>query len=313
MNRALPDLAEAEDEFGKFEDYDDEDAYSSEDDEEFEELPPLQLTIAVMGRTGVGKSCMTVQYVDQSDFVEEYEPTVEDHYHKEAMIKEELVNVTIVDTSGQEEQTAMHDSYLREVEGFCFVYAINDQASFDFVKEMADNLLRIRETARIPIVLVENKTDLEAERVVSLAAGRELADKLNCTLFSASAKAGVNVHQTFLEVIDRCYTMRKPDMAGWIRIKTGGKGLFSRRRWRRRWFELMDDCLTYRRSPKARDIIGLFMLENISSVYKTKIDDVGTDWFLAVDKKTVSLRSASREDRANWINQVQLARPAGGK
>ncbi|KXS98825.1 hypothetical protein AC578_2053 [Pseudocercospora eumusae] len=74
--------------------------------------------IAVLGSGGVGKSCLTMQFV-QGVFVERYDPTIEDSYRKhidvdtssrivaiDAMQGRHVV-LEIMDTAGTEQFTAM--------------------------------------------------------------------------------------------------------------------------------------------------------------------------------------------------------------
>ncbi len=59
----------------------------------------LNFKIAVSGSGGVGKSCITIQFV-QSVFVETWDPTIEDSYQKQMKIDNEIVMVDILDTAG---------------------------------------------------------------------------------------------------------------------------------------------------------------------------------------------------------------------
>ena len=55
--------------------------------------------IVVLGSGGVGKSALTVQFV-QGIFVEKYDPTIEDCYRKQAEINGHLCMLEILDTAG---------------------------------------------------------------------------------------------------------------------------------------------------------------------------------------------------------------------
>ena len=57
--------------------------------------------IVVLGSGGVGKSALTVQFV-QGIFVEKYDPTIEDSYRKQVVIDGETCLLDILDTAGQE-------------------------------------------------------------------------------------------------------------------------------------------------------------------------------------------------------------------
>lgn len=55
--------------------------------------------LVVLGSGGVGKSALTVQFV-QGIFVEKYDPTIEDSYRKKVEIDNEQCILEILDTAG---------------------------------------------------------------------------------------------------------------------------------------------------------------------------------------------------------------------
>jgi small GTP-binding protein len=55
--------------------------------------------IVVLGSGGVGKSALTVQFV-QGIFVEKYDPTIEDSYRKQVEIDGQQCMMEILDTAG---------------------------------------------------------------------------------------------------------------------------------------------------------------------------------------------------------------------
>ena len=58
--------------------------------------------LVILGRGGVGKCVMTIQLVN-SQFMDEYDPTIEDSYRKQVTIDDEVCLLDILDTVGQEE------------------------------------------------------------------------------------------------------------------------------------------------------------------------------------------------------------------
>ena len=61
----------------------------------------------------------------------------------------------------------------------------------------------------VQIVLVGNKCDCEARRIVAYEQGQELANQLGCPFFEASVKDNVNVDEAFDKLIDIiCDNMR---------------------------------------------------------------------------------------------------------
>jgi len=90
---------------------------------------------------------------------------------------------------------------MREGEGFLLVYSITDRDSFDMISVMHQQLLRVKDTESVPLVLVGNKCDLEPERRVDVHEGRHIARELGCHFVETSAKLGTNVGETFLNLV----------------------------------------------------------------------------------------------------------------
>ena len=62
---------------------------------------PKLIKIVLVGDTGVGKSCLIRNYLENS-FSENYEPTVLDIYRGTKNVKKKQIDVEIHDTSGDE-------------------------------------------------------------------------------------------------------------------------------------------------------------------------------------------------------------------
>ncbi|KAL7315711.1 Ras GTPase [Mucor circinelloides] len=152
--------------------------------------------IVMVGDGGVGKSAMTIQFI-QSHFVDEYDPTIEDSYRKQCLIDSECAMLDILDTAGQEEYSAMRERFMRNGEGFVLIYSITSYHSFEQVQKLHDQIARVKDLEHFPVVLVGNKCDLEQDRQVPTSAGRELAKRYNCLFFEASAKQNIKIEDTF--------------------------------------------------------------------------------------------------------------------
>jgi len=156
--------------------------------------------LVVVGGGGVGKSALTIQLI-QNHFLDEYDPTIEDSYRKQVIIDEETCLLDILDTAGQEEYSAMRDQYMRTGEGFLCVYSITSRSSFDEVSSFRDQILRVKDADAVPIIILGNKCDLESERQVTTAEGRELCKSVGCPFMETSAKTRVNVEESFFELV----------------------------------------------------------------------------------------------------------------
>jgi small GTP-binding protein len=155
--------------------------------------------IVVVGSGGVGKSCLTVRFV-QGRFVKVYDPTIEDFYRKQIDVDTEAVMLDILDTAGQEEFSALRDSYMRTGDGFILVYAVNSSTSFDDCNKLRSQILRIKEKEKVPMILVGNKCDVE-ERDVTKVEGQELAKQFGCAFIESSAKQNINVAEIFVNIV----------------------------------------------------------------------------------------------------------------
>ncbi|KAJ6245190.1 ras-like protein rasd [Anaeramoeba flamelloides] len=156
--------------------------------------------IVVVGSGSVGKSALTIQLVSNV-FVEIYDPTVEDSYRRQVVIDEETCFLSILDTAGQDEFSAMRDTYMRNGEGFLLVYAINSLSSFKEIQSFRNHILRVKDADSVPMVLVGNKIDLESDRKVSTEEGKELAERFGCLLVESSAKTRVGVEDAFYGLV----------------------------------------------------------------------------------------------------------------
>jgi GTPase KRas protein len=156
--------------------------------------------LVIVGGGGVGKSALTIQLI-QNHFIDEYDPTIEDSYRKQVTIDEETCLLDILDTAGQEEYSAMRDQYMRTGQGFMLVYAITSRSSFDEIASFREQILRVKDKDKVPMVLIGNKCDLETERQVTTGEGQDLSKSFGCPFYESSAKTRINVEESFYELV----------------------------------------------------------------------------------------------------------------
>jgi len=182
--------------------------------------------IALLGAGGVGKSCLTIQFV-KGLFVSHYDPTIEDSYRKQMTIDGETFALDIFDTAGQEEYSAMTDQYMAQGEGFMLVYSITARASFDRLESYIEQIERAKDDLiqNIPALIIGNKSDLDREREVTTKMGRDLAQKVGCKFFETSALNRSNVEETFLTIAREMQLLRRKKEAAEEKQKKKGKCL----------------------------------------------------------------------------------------
>uniref|UniRef100_A0A671QYM8 Ras-related protein Rap-1b n=1 Tax=Sinocyclocheilus anshuiensis TaxID=1608454 RepID=A0A671QYM8_9TELE len=148
--------------------------------------------LVVLGSGGVGKSALTVQFV-QGIFVEKYDPTIEDSYRKQVEVDGQQCMLEILDTAGTEQFTAMRDLYMKNGQGFALVYSITAQSTFNDLQDLREQILRVKDTEDV---------NLEDEREVGKEQGQNLARQWNsCAFLESSAKSKINVLDIFYDLV----------------------------------------------------------------------------------------------------------------
>lgn len=96
----------------------------------------------------------------------------------------------------------MRDLYMKNGQGFVLVYSITAQSTFNDLHDLREQILRVKDTDDVPLVLVGNKCDLEDERVVGKDQGLNLARSFNnCRFMETSAKAKIGVNDIFYDLV----------------------------------------------------------------------------------------------------------------
>jgi len=159
--------------------------------------------IVVLGDGGVGKSALTIRLVTDN-FLEEYDPTIEDSYRKQKNIDGTIALLDILDTAGQEEFAAMQDQWIREGRGFLLVYNICSKASFEKLENFRKSILRTKDNDKVPMVVAGNKCDLRDpsdSSQVTKAEAQKVAAEWGCSFFETSAKDKINNEECFYQVV----------------------------------------------------------------------------------------------------------------
>ncbi|KAK0717077.1 ras family-domain-containing protein [Lasiosphaeria miniovina] len=169
--------------------------------------PCREFHVVVLGAGGVGKSCLTAQFV-HNEWIESYDPTIEDSYRTQISVDGRQVILEILDTAGTEQFVAMRDLYMKTGQGFLLVFSINSGASLDELKTLREEIIRIKDDENIPIVLVGNKADLEDSRTVDRAKAFSFSQRWRAPYYEASARTRTNVDEVF---VDLCRQMLRRD------------------------------------------------------------------------------------------------------
>ena len=131
----------------------------------FNFLPDKEkIHIVLFGGSKVGKTAIAKKFL-YNEFVEKYEPTIENSYMKSFNIYGKELVTTVLDTSGKEAFPAMRSLHISNGDGFLLVYAIDDLESWEIIRQLRDEIIAKR-GENVPIVIVANKCDLEEKREI---------------------------------------------------------------------------------------------------------------------------------------------------
>jgi len=158
--------------------------------------PPKSRKIAVMGSRSVGKSSLTVQFVE-NHFVESYYPTIENTFSKLIRYKGQEYQTEIIDTAGQDEYSILNSKHSIGIHGYVLVYSVTSRSSMEMCRIIRDKILNHTGTEWVPIVLIGNKSDLHMQRQITPEQGKIQAQQWSCAWTEASARHNENVQKAF--------------------------------------------------------------------------------------------------------------------
>ncbi|RPA73029.1 hypothetical protein BJ508DRAFT_57989 [Ascobolus immersus RN42] len=173
---------------------------------------PKQRKVAVVGSRAVGKSSLTVQFVE-GHFVESYYPTIENTFSTTIKYKGQEYATEIIDTAGQDEYSILNSRHSIGIHGYMVVYSVSSKSSFEMVKIIRDKILNHLGAEWAPIVVVGNKSDLHIQRQVSAEEAKALSQEWNCGWTEASARHNENVSKAFELLIAEIEKSQNPTPA----------------------------------------------------------------------------------------------------
>uniref|UniRef100_I1K0U9 Uncharacterized protein n=1 Tax=Glycine max TaxID=3847 RepID=I1K0U9_SOYBN len=137
--------------------------------------------LLLIGDSGVGKSCLLLRFADDS-YLDSYISTIGVDFKIRTVEQDgKTIKLQIWDTAGQERFRTITSSYYRGAHGIIWLNEIDRYASENVNK-----------------LLVGNKCDLTANKVVSYETAKAFADEIGIPFMETSAKNATNVEQAFM-------------------------------------------------------------------------------------------------------------------
>jgi GTPase KRas len=158
-----------------------------------------RVRIVMIGSGGVGtKTTMVIRFVCGTFFTK-YDPTIEGSYEKRVEVDGDDVLMDILDTSGQEEYSALRDQYVKTADVVILGYSVTTIPSFDAVSRLRTQALRSKDVDWFPMVLCASKIDLVNERAISTEQGEAMARAWQIPFFEVDNFNNINTSEPFYE------------------------------------------------------------------------------------------------------------------
>ena len=165
----------------------------------------LSFKVITLGESGVGKTSIIERFL-YNKFDDNCLSTIGLSFsYKDITLKnKEKIQIKLIDTGGQEKFRALAKSYFKNADGVLFVYAKDNQNSFDNIR---DWIILFNENHNgkegIPQYLVETKSDLD--RVVDENRAQEFAKENNMKWISTSSKDNNSINELFDDIAELLY------------------------------------------------------------------------------------------------------------
>ena len=165
----------------------------------------ITFKIITLGESKVGKTSLLRRYLENK-FDDNSLTTIGLSFSfKEIILKNgEKVQLKLLDTAGQEKYRALAKSYFKNADGVFFVYALDNEESFNNIKEWISLFKETNQrNEAIPQYLVETKNDLD--RVVDEEKSKEFSKINNLKWFSTSSKKDNLISEIFEDIAESIY------------------------------------------------------------------------------------------------------------
>ena len=165
---------------------------------------PEGIKITLIGNSGVGKTSIINQYIDQT-FDEANAATIGANYSEKVITKNNKeYELNIWDTAGQEKFHSVGKHFYKDAYIVCLVYDITSQDSLVQLKEIwYPDIKKFGEKYTI-LAVVGNKSDLyENDNLADENQAKEFAQSINATFMLTSAKTGDGIEKLFDTLVDK--------------------------------------------------------------------------------------------------------------
>ena len=171
----------------------------------------IEYNISLLGDSSVGKTCLFKKLttgvfmeklistigVDKKSFNLDIEVT-----ENQQKVKK-LVNISLVDTAGQERFRTITKSYFKGSDGIILMYDVSNKKSFFGIKKWISDIKEATNINEIGFIVVANKSDIAKEEwEVDEEMKQKLMETENIKIMEVSAKNNINIDESIVNLVD---------------------------------------------------------------------------------------------------------------
>ena len=186
----------------------------------FDEKDLEILKIVLVGESGVGKTSIITQYIDNI-FQKDQQSTIGGTFSTKTVKcgNGKILKLEIWDTAGQERYRSVTKLFYKDANAAILVYDITNKFSFEEIQNYWFGQVKDSAPENIIIAIVANKLDLYENEQVDETIARKYAQDNNALFASTSAKNTSGIEDLFIEIAkiysgsDSALTIQEKDEA----------------------------------------------------------------------------------------------------
>ena len=157
--------------------------------------------VVLVGESGVGKTSIITQFIDQT-FQEDQQSTTGGTFSTKSVICDggKILKFEIWDTAGQEKYRSLTKMFYKDANAAVMVYDVTRKDSFEELKNYWASQIKESSPENIILAIAANKSDLIEQEVVDEENARNFAKEIGAIFVSTSAKNSEGINSLFEEI-----------------------------------------------------------------------------------------------------------------
>ena len=160
--------------------------------------------IVLLGESGVGKTSIISQFIDQS-FEENLQSSSGGTFNSKTITYNngKILKMEIWDTAGQERYRSLTTMFYKDANAAILVYDITRKISFEELQSYWFEQIKESAPPNIMLIVVGNKNDLIKEEEVDEGTARDYSNEIGALFFTCSAKNIDAINNLFLQIAQK--------------------------------------------------------------------------------------------------------------